>query len=225
MGKFEYGTGRLGRLKYRTEGEARAAGDELGLSGIHSHRMDADDDGEPEAFSMPGADHKALNSALESRGLEMTPVPGQMDGSEMGDDMMEADMGMADGMGVVGGEMTEAGAMGMDEMTVQLDGMGMGGELTEAQMPGIDGVTASMDGNGMMGGEMTGAQMDGFVGELGSQMATYDASGLDAEASDDPLISDSYGDSLDNFEVSGESDALRGVFVGDEDGDDGPEIY
>jgi hypothetical protein len=148
-----------------------------------------------------------------------------MDGSEMGDDMMEADMGMADGMGVVGGEMTEAGSMGMDEMTVQLDGMGMGGELTEAQMPGIDGVTASMDGNGMMGGEMTGAQMDGFVGELSSQMATYDASGLDAEASDDPLISDSYGDSLDNFEVSGESDALRGVFVGDEDDDGGPEIY
>lgn len=210
MGKFEYGTGQLGRLKYRTEGEARAAGDDLGLEGIHSHRMDADDDGQKEDFAMPGKNHNKLNDALSERGLDTTPVPGQMDGSEMGDDMLDADLSMADGMGMVGGEMTEAGSMGLDEATVKLDGMGMGGELTTSQM-------------------------DGFVGELSEEMAKYDASGLDGEAFDGENQGLENGldalegrDRIDPTPGDGgmlSRDALRGSFVGDEDDDGSMEIY
>ena len=93
-----FGTFGLGRLKYRTEKEAKAAGDELGLDDTHSHDMDYDDDGEAETLFMPGADHGQLNDALTDRGLD--PKPGKqamgsqskMDPMQTGSDGMQAMM-------------------------------------------------------------------------------------------------------------------------------------
>jgi len=70
----QFGTFGFGRLKYRTDDEARAVSEELGLGGIHQHSMDVDDDGDKETFHMPGEDHDRLNEGLAERGLD--PKPG-----------------------------------------------------------------------------------------------------------------------------------------------------
>jgi len=70
----QFGTFGFGRLKYRTDDEARAVSEELGLGGIHQHSMDVDDDGSKETFHMPGENHDKLNEGLAERGLD--PKPG-----------------------------------------------------------------------------------------------------------------------------------------------------
>jgi len=199
MGDFRYGAKSVGRLTFRTEAEARGAAAELGLDGTHRHEQDHDNDGTKETVRMPGKNHSKLNKALTERGLEPTMVPGERDmGASMGDDMMEGDMIALDGMGM-GGEMTEAGRMGEDEMMVQLDGMGMGGEMAMAAFDGRSGVDAELDDRDADDFNLYGASGSGDL---------PDGFGVD------PDETSSVGGGM-----------LKGTFVGDEDDDDNMEIY
>jgi hypothetical protein len=89
---FKYGTAAFGRLKYRTDDEARGAADDLGLSGIHQHSMDVDGDDQSETFFMPGSDHDALNESLDEQGLPPKPGVKAM-GSQTGGGMSDSDGG------------------------------------------------------------------------------------------------------------------------------------
>jgi len=75
----------LGRLKYRTEKEAKAVADELSLDDTHSHTMDVDGDDEKETFFMPGGGHDRLNEELEERGREPAPARANMRNMDMMD--------------------------------------------------------------------------------------------------------------------------------------------
>lgn len=135
MGEFEFGAKSVGRLMYRTEEEAGAAADELGLDGVHAHRTDYDSDGQAERVAMPGENHSGLNAALESRGLEPTDMPGKKSddmGKRFGDDMLDSDMAM-------------------------LDGMGMGGELSGSQMEAEMQVERAMEDGMEPFGRVSGA--------------------------------------------------------------------
>jgi len=223
MGDFRYGAKSVGRLTFRSEAEARGAAAELGLDGTHRHEQDHDNDGTKESVSMPGKNHSKLNKALTERGLEPTMMPGERDmGASMGDDMMEGDMVALDGMGM-GGEMSEAGRMGGDEMMVKLDGLGFGGEMSEAGRMGEDEMMVKLDGMGF-GGEMSMAAFDGRSG--------VDAELDDRDADDFNLYGASgSGDLPDGFGVDPDETSsvgggmLKGLFVGDEDDDDNMEIY
>lgn len=91
--------GLFGRLMYATAANARQAADNLGLSGTHQH---PDKGPEGKTVFMPGSNHRKLNKALRDRGLEETPIPGDMSG------------GMGGGMS--GSGMSGSEPMGMDMM-------------------------------------------------------------------------------------------------------------
>lgn len=102
----------LGRLKYRTEKEAKAVADELSLDDTHSHTMDVDGDEEKETFFMPGGGHSQLNEELEERGREPAPARANMremdmmdggDGGLFGSGDGERDRGATDGEGAFAG--------------------------------------------------------------------------------------------------------------------------
>jgi hypothetical protein len=159
MGEFEFGAKSVGRLMYRTEEEAGAAADELGLDGVHAHRTDHDSDGQAERVAMPGENHSGLNAALESRGLEPTDMPGKKSddmGKRFGDDMLDSDMAMLDGMGM-GGEFGAAGRDTLDVDMAMLDGMGMGGELSGSQMEAEMQVERAMEDGMEPFGRVSGA--------------------------------------------------------------------
>jgi len=92
---FGYGTAALGRLKYRTEDEARGAADDLGLDDTHSHSMDTDGDGNDERLFMPGENHDSLNDALTQRGLKPKPSKKPM-GADGNDPMKMSSDGMSE---------------------------------------------------------------------------------------------------------------------------------
>lgn len=163
MGEFKYGAARVGRLTYRTEEEARAAAEELGLDGVHAHQMDHDTDGTSERVAMPGETHSGLNAALEARGLEPINMPTDNSkdmGKSFGDDMLDGDMAMLDGMGM-GGEFEMAGEDTADVDMAALDGMGVGGEVTDAAAEAEMQVEAAkMDGMEAFGMEDDGPLLD-----------------------------------------------------------------
>jgi hypothetical protein len=72
---YEYGTSK-GRLTYRTEAEAEAVADDLGVDGVHAHEL-----GDDEVY-MPGAEHSELNDSLTAMGLPPTGVPSSSDTSD-----------------------------------------------------------------------------------------------------------------------------------------------
>jgi hypothetical protein len=88
--------GLYGRLMYATAANARQAADNLGLSGSHQH---PDKGPEGKTVYMPGSNHRKLNKALRDRGLEETPIPGDMSGG-MGGGMSGSGMSGSEPMGM-----------------------------------------------------------------------------------------------------------------------------
>jgi len=88
--------GLYGRLMYATARNAGQAADNLGLSGSHQH---PDKGPEGKTVYMPGSNHRKLNKALRDRGLEETPIPGDMSGG-MGGGMSGSGMSGPEPMGM-----------------------------------------------------------------------------------------------------------------------------
>lgn len=86
----DYGTYQYGRLTYRTAEEARAVADDLGLAGVHKHRVDG------ELLWMPGQNMERLNQKLQRRGLQPVTPPGQRGG-----DLFDIGLGSGGGGGLL----------------------------------------------------------------------------------------------------------------------------